>query len=153
MLDLILALLALAALSVPIVTSGHRVPALPLALQSLTALFGLFCLVLVLFRVLNFPGDAHGRELGLWVALAAVLGIVAGALVAMRDERRAPPGVIRISRVCRSSRRARSRATRPRIPRGDRDLRSAAAVGLGGVRRGVGAPVHDRVRLVQHAGR
>jgi general stress protein CsbA len=91
-LDLILALLALAALSVPIVTSGHRVPALPLALESLTALFGLPCLLLVLFRVLNLPGDAHGREWGLWIALAAVLGIVAGGLVAMRDERRSPAG-------------------------------------------------------------
>jgi hypothetical protein len=91
-LDLILALLALAALSVPIVTAGHRVPALPLALQSLTALFGMLCLLLVVFRVLNLPGDAHGREWGLWVASAAVLGIVGGALIAMRDERRSPAG-------------------------------------------------------------
>ena len=91
-LDLILALLALAALAVPIVTAGHRVPALPLALQSLTALFGMLCFLLVLFRVLNLPGDAHGREWGLWVALAAVLGIVGGALIAMRDERRSPAG-------------------------------------------------------------
>jgi hypothetical protein len=91
-LDLILALLALAALSVPIVTAGHRVPALPLALQSLTALYGLLCVVLVLIRVLNLPGDAHGREPGLWIALAAVLGVTAGALLAMRDERRSPAG-------------------------------------------------------------
>jgi hypothetical protein len=91
-LDLILALLALAALSVPIVTAGHRVPALPLALQSLTALFGIGGLLLTLFRALNLPGDAHGREWGLWIALAAVLGIVAGALIAMRDERRSPAG-------------------------------------------------------------
>jgi hypothetical protein len=91
-LDLILALLALAALSVPIVTAGHRVPALPLALQSLTALFGMLGLLLVLFRVLNLPGDAHKREWGLWLALAAVLGIVGGALIAMRDERRSPAG-------------------------------------------------------------
>jgi hypothetical protein len=91
-LDLILALLALAALSVPIVTAGHRVPALPLALQSLTALFGIGGLLLTLFRVLNLPGDTHGREWGLWIALAAVLGIVAGALIAMRDERRSPAG-------------------------------------------------------------
>ena len=91
-LDLILALLALAALSVPIVTAGHRVPALPLALQSVTALFGMVGLLLTLFRVLNLPGDAHGREWGLWLALAAVLGIVAGGLIAMRDERRSPAG-------------------------------------------------------------
>jgi hypothetical protein len=91
-LDVILALLALAALSVPLVTAAQRVPAVPLALQSLTALFGIGVLVLLLFRVLNLPDDLHGREWGLWVALASVLGIVAGALLAMRDERRSPEG-------------------------------------------------------------
>jgi hypothetical protein len=91
-LDVILALLALAAISVPIVTATHRVPALPLALESLTALFGLVGLVLVLIRLLNLPGEADGREIGLWLALAAVLGITAGALIGMRDERRAPQG-------------------------------------------------------------
>jgi hypothetical protein len=68
------------------------VPAVPLALQSLTVLFGMLCVLLVLFRVLNLPGDAHGREWGLWIALAAVFGIAAGALIAMRDERRSPAG-------------------------------------------------------------
>ncbi|HEX6652196.1 MAG TPA: hypothetical protein VF072_05595 [Thermoleophilaceae bacterium] len=91
-LDLILALLALAALSVPIVTATHRVPAVPLALESLTALFGVLGVVLVLIRVLNLPGDADGRELGLWLGLLATLGITAGGLVAMRDERRSPDG-------------------------------------------------------------
>jgi hypothetical protein len=91
-LDLILTLLALAAISVPIVTATHRVPALPLAVESLTALFGLFGLVLVLFRVLNLPGEAHGREVGLWLGLGATLGIFAGALIGMRDERRSPGG-------------------------------------------------------------
>jgi hypothetical protein len=91
-LDVILALLALAAISVPIVTSGHRVPALPLALESLTALFGLLGLVLVLVRVLNLPGEADGREIGLWLGLVATLGISAGSLIGMRDERLSPEG-------------------------------------------------------------
>ena len=91
-LDVILALLALLAISVPVVTATHRVPALPLALESLTALFGLVALVLVLIRVLNLPGEADGREIGLWLALAAVLGVTAGALVGMRDERLSPRG-------------------------------------------------------------
>ena len=43
--------------------------------------------MLVLIRVLNMPDWAAGREWGLWVALAATLGIVAGGLLAMRDER------------------------------------------------------------------
>ena len=91
-LDLILALLAIAAISVPVVTATHRVPALPLALESLTALFGLLVLLLVLIRVLNLPGEADGREIGLWLGLAATIGIFGGALVGMRDERRSPRG-------------------------------------------------------------
>lgn len=91
-LDVILALLALAAIAVPIVTSAHRVPALPLAIESLTALFGVLGVILVLIRVANLPGDLHGRDIGLWLALAATLGVTAGALVGMRDERRARQG-------------------------------------------------------------
>lgn len=91
-LDVILALLALVAISAPIVTATHRVPAVPLALESLAALFGLVALVLVLIRLLNLPGELDGREIGVWLALAAVLGITAGALVGMRDERLSPRG-------------------------------------------------------------
>ena len=91
-LDVILALLALAALSVPVVTAMQRVPAVPLALESLTALFALVAVIFVLIRVLNLPGDAHGREVGLWLGLLATLGITAGGLIAMRDERRSPDG-------------------------------------------------------------
>ena len=91
-LDVILALLALAAILVPILTTAQRVPALPLAYESLTALFGLLGLILVLIRVLNLPGEADGREIGLWLGLVATLGILAGGLIAMRDERRSPQG-------------------------------------------------------------
>ena len=91
-LDVILALLALVAVSVPVATAMHRVPALPLALESLTVLFGLLGLVLVLIRVLNLPGEADGREIGLWLGLLATLGISAGGLIGMRDERLAPEG-------------------------------------------------------------
>lgn len=91
-LDVILALLALSAMAIPVVTAAYRVPALPLAHQSLTVLAGSGVLLLVVGRVLNLPGDATERDLGLWLALAATLGVVGGALLAMRDERRAAPG-------------------------------------------------------------
>lgn len=86
-LDVVLALVALSALLIPVVTAFHRVPALPLAHQSLTTLAGMLALLLVLIRVLNMPDWAAEREWGLWVALAATLGVVAGGLLAMRDER------------------------------------------------------------------
>jgi hypothetical protein len=91
-LDLILAVLALAALAIPVVTAGHRVPAVPLAHQSLVTLAGMAELLLVLIRVANLPGDAEGRDWGLWLGLASTLGIAAGSVVAMRDERLSPAG-------------------------------------------------------------
>jgi hypothetical protein len=86
-LDVILAVVGLAALAIPVVTAVHRVPAVPLAHQSLTTLVGLLAVALVLIRVLNLPDWADERDWGLWVALAAALGVVAGGLIAMRDER------------------------------------------------------------------
>jgi heme A synthase len=86
-LDVVLAVVALAALAIPVVTALERAPAVPLAHESLTTLLGLLAVVLVLIRVINMPDWATEREWGLWVALAATLTIVIGGLVAMRDER------------------------------------------------------------------
>lgn len=86
-LDVILALIALAAIAVPVVTAAYRVPAVPLALESLVTLTALVAVVLVLFRVLNLPDWAHGREGGVWLALGASLALFAAGLAAMRDER------------------------------------------------------------------
>ena len=86
-LDMILALVALAAIAVPIVTASYRVPAVPLALESLLTLVALVASLMVLFRVLNLPDWANERELGVWVAFAATLGLTGSGLVAMRDQR------------------------------------------------------------------
>jgi hypothetical protein len=91
-LDVILALVALDAIAIPILTAAYPVPALPLAHQSLTTLVASVAFLLVVGRVLNIPDWADGREGGLWIALVATLGVVAGGLLAMRDERRAPAG-------------------------------------------------------------
>ena len=82
-LDVVLALVALSALAIPIVTAFQRVPAVPLALQALATLVA----VLAGLLVLDMPDWAASREWGLWVALAATLGIVVGGMLAMRDER------------------------------------------------------------------
>jgi hypothetical protein len=86
-LDVILAFVGLAAIAVPVVTASYRVPAVPLAYESLLALVALVAALLVLFRVLNLPDWADGREWGLWVAFAATIGVFGSGLVAMRDER------------------------------------------------------------------
>lgn len=91
LLDLLLAVVALAALAIPLVTASQRVPAVSIAHQSLTTLVGILTLVWVLIRVLNLPDEATGREIGLAVGCLATLGVVAGGLIAMRDERLSPP--------------------------------------------------------------
>jgi hypothetical protein len=90
--DVALALVALLAASLAPVTASQRVPAVPLALSAFVTLGGLIALVLALVRVANLPGAADGREWGLWLGLAAAIGIVAGGFLAMRDERLSPPG-------------------------------------------------------------
>jgi hypothetical protein len=90
--DVALALVAAAALSVPVVTAGQRVSAVPIALDAIVTLLGLVALLLVLIRLLALPDAADGREPGIWLALAGAAGIVAAGGAAMRDERLSPPG-------------------------------------------------------------
>ena len=93
-LDLLLALGAVAAVGVVVVTAAHSTPALPLAMQSLLTLVGVVLLVLVLFRIWNAPelSEDASREIGAALGLVGTFGIAAGCLVAIRDERRAPEG-------------------------------------------------------------
>jgi hypothetical protein len=90
--DIALAIIAAAAVALVFVTATQRVPAVPIALDALVALAGLIGVVLVLVRALDLPDGATGREWAIWLALAGSLGIVAGGVLAMRDERLSPPG-------------------------------------------------------------
>jgi hypothetical protein len=90
--DVILALVAACAVSVTVSTAFFKVAAMPIALDALVTLIGLIGLLLMLFRVLDLPDGASGREAGLWVALAATAGVVVAGCLSMRDERLAAPG-------------------------------------------------------------
>jgi hypothetical protein len=90
--DIVLAVIAVAAVALLLVTAGQRVPAVPIALDALIALGGLAAAVLVIVRALNLPDGIAGREWALWLGLAASLGVLAGGALAIRDERLSPPG-------------------------------------------------------------
>ena len=91
-LDVLLALVAACAVAFLLLTAGQRVPAVPIAFSVLVTYAGIAAVILVAGRALSLPDGAGGREWGLWLALAAALGIVAGGLVGMRDERLSRPG-------------------------------------------------------------
>lgn len=90
--DIALALVAAFGVSLLVVTASQSVPAVPVALSTVVTLVGLIGVVLVLVRLAATPGGLDGRELGVWLALVAAIGIVAGAWVAMHDERLSPDG-------------------------------------------------------------
>lgn len=91
-LDVVLALIAATAVGLLVVTASHSVPAVPVALSVFLTFAGLLGVLLILIRVLIVPEGGDGRDWGLWLALGSMVGIVAGALVAMRDERPSPAG-------------------------------------------------------------
>ncbi len=90
--DVLLALLAGLALALVPVTAAQRVPAVPLTLAVMVTIAGALAALLVLFRVIDLPAGAGAREYGLWLALAATLGMIGGGCLAMADERLSPPG-------------------------------------------------------------
>ena len=91
-LDIVLALVAAAAVALLIITAAQRLPAVPLTFNTLVCLLGLLAVVLVGIRTLDLPEDADAREWGLWLGLAGALGIAVGSLIALRDERLSRPG-------------------------------------------------------------
>jgi hypothetical protein len=97
--DVLLAFVAASGVLLAVVTATQRVPAVPVALSALISLFGFAGVILVLIRVLDVPSWAGGREWGLWLGLAGAVGIVAGAMLAMREEIRPAAARIEIESI------------------------------------------------------
>lgn len=85
--DVILAAIALAAIGLFVVTATQATSAVPIAYGSLLFLASMVTGVLTMVRVLSLPDVASGRAAGIWIGLAAAVGITSGAVLAMRDER------------------------------------------------------------------
>ena len=97
-LDLVLVALALLAVGLLVVTAAQPTAAVGIAADAMLALVAIVVTVMTLIRLLNSPGsleaagvDATVATFG-WVGLGAVAGVLAGAVVAMRDERLSRPG-------------------------------------------------------------
>jgi hypothetical protein len=85
MVDIFLAIAAAVAVAAAVMTAVQRGAAIPTALLSLALLFAAIGAVLLVWRVLDPPGDTT-REAGLWVGLGAFAVMLGGILASMRDE-------------------------------------------------------------------
>jgi hypothetical protein len=86
--DLILALTAVTAIGLAVITASRRSPALPVAASVITAALGALATLLVFYRILNQPGPNQFFEvkLGAFLGFLSVLAVAVGGCLSMRDE-------------------------------------------------------------------
>jgi hypothetical protein len=86
--DILLALAALTAIGLAVLTAIRRSPALPVAASVITTTVGALAALLVLYRILNQPGPNEFIEVKLpaFLGFLCVLAIAAGGWRSMRDE-------------------------------------------------------------------
>jgi hypothetical protein len=89
LIDVVLALVALFALAVWVVTATQRTAAIAIAMDAVLVPLGVMATVIVVIRLSSLPdlGPHVGRAVGVYLALAGALGISVGAWLAMRNER------------------------------------------------------------------
>jgi hypothetical protein len=94
-LDVVLALLALAPLALSFAQATRDSPSLPVAFSVLAFLTGALAALLIAYRMVNQPGpnDVVDVQAGAWIGLAAAVVAAAGGWRSMHDE--AMPGVPR----------------------------------------------------------
>ena len=86
--DVLVALAALFAIALLIVTASQRTAAVPQVMSGLMLLFAGIATLLVLYRLLNLPGaDGATRELGVWLGALGCIALTAGTWRALLDER------------------------------------------------------------------
>jgi hypothetical protein len=86
--DILLALTALTAIGLAVLTATQRSPALPVAASVITSTVGILATLLVLYRILNQPGPNEFIEVKFpaFLGFLCVLAIAAGGWRSMRDE-------------------------------------------------------------------
>ena len=85
--DVIVAIAALAAIALPVVTAAQRTAAVPQAFASTIIWVLIVAALLVVIRLINPPADDVSREAGVWIAAISALGLLALDSKAMRDKR------------------------------------------------------------------
>jgi hypothetical protein len=84
--DIVLAIAALAGISLAVAAATQRSPAVPQTISALTTPVALAAAVLVVIHALSLPDGASGREFGLYLGIAGAFGVLVGAWRSMGDQ-------------------------------------------------------------------
>jgi hypothetical protein len=84
--DLVLLLTVIVAVGLAVATAMAQTVSLPVAASALTAGLGILSTLLVLYRILDPPGDELDRKFWLFLGLIAVAGIAYGGWRSMQEE-------------------------------------------------------------------
>jgi hypothetical protein len=86
--DILLALVAALAIGLAVLQATQSSPALPVGAGVLTTTLGAVAVLLVLYRIIDQPGDGEFVEVrvGAWAGLAATVVITAGGWASLREE-------------------------------------------------------------------
>jgi hypothetical protein len=77
--DVLLTLIALLALSLAVLQATQDTPAKPVAADVLSVVFGAIGVLLVVFRLVDSPSDGLAVRGGAWLGLVAAIAITVGA--------------------------------------------------------------------------
>jgi hypothetical protein len=89
-LDIVLAIAAVMALSVALVVLTRLSVSYPVAGSSVTAGIGTIAFLWVLYRLINPPGSGFDREVGIFLGLVATAGVAWGGYLGMQEPRGQP---------------------------------------------------------------
>jgi hypothetical protein len=92
--DILLVLIAAVGIALAVLQATQTTPALPVAFGVLTVVIGAIGVLLVLFRLIDAPGDVGGPATGAWLGLVAAAGMTVGGWRALANEHvpHLPPG-------------------------------------------------------------
>src|SRR4051812_37942200 len=103
--DILLFIIALVVVAVAVARMANAFPRLPISPGLLVLALGVLATLLVLFRIIDIPGDASGfesaqvnvdlgRSIGIFIALIAALAIAAGGWMTWNEEGKPKPGAV-----------------------------------------------------------
>jgi hypothetical protein len=86
--DIVLFVTAIVAIGAALLAASGRSVALPVAASVVVTVLGIIAVLLVLYRIINQPGDNAivDVKFGAWLGLLVTLGIAVGGFLAMADE-------------------------------------------------------------------